>query len=150
VEPSDIGKTAIITPFGLFEFPFMSFGLCNAGQTFQRFMHKVLHGLDFVIIYLDDLLIFSTDTEEHKKHLRTIFERLREFGLVINLEKCTFGASEVTFIGHCINKDGVRPLQEKVAAIKNSSAQNQRKKCADFCRRSISTDGSSQMPPHTN
>jgi hypothetical protein len=76
VNPSDIPKTAITTPFGLFEFPFMSFGLRNAAQTFQRFMDDTLRGLDFCFAYLDDILIFSRTPEDHESHLRTIFERV--------------------------------------------------------------------------
>jgi cleavage and polyadenylation specificity factor subunit 1 len=74
LDHSDIQKTAITTPFGLFEFPYMSFGLRNAAQTFQRFMDDTLRGLDFCFAYLDDILIFSTTPEEHEHHLRTIFE----------------------------------------------------------------------------
>ena len=65
VNPTDIAKTAIITPFGLFEFPFMTFGLRNAGQTFQRFIDEALSGLDFVFAYIDDILIFSRSAQEH-------------------------------------------------------------------------------------
>lgn len=119
VAPEDIEKTAIITPFGLFEFLFMTLGLRNSGQTFQRFMHMVLRGLPFVIIYLDDILIFSKTIAEHYEHMRVIFERLKQYGLVINLEKCVFAAKEVKFLGHLINSHGVRPLPDKVSAIKN-------------------------------
>jgi hypothetical protein len=66
VEDKDILKTAIITPFGLFEFPFMSFGLCNAAQTFQRFIHEVTRNLDFCFPYIDDILVASNNQEQHK------------------------------------------------------------------------------------
>jgi hypothetical protein len=66
VHPNDIHKTAITTPFGLFEFPFMSFGLRNAAQTFQRLMDDILRGLDFCFAYLDDILVFSRSLEEHE------------------------------------------------------------------------------------
>jgi hypothetical protein len=82
VHSSDIPKTAITTPFGLFEFPFMSFGLRNAAQTFQRFMDELLRGLDFCFAYLDDILVFSRSREEHDQHLRTLFDRLQMHGKV--------------------------------------------------------------------
>lgn len=81
VHEANIPKTAIITPFGLFEFPFMTFGLCNAAQTFQRFMNMVLSGLDFAFCYLDDILIASPDEKTHREHLHIIFERLNNYGL---------------------------------------------------------------------
>lgn len=73
VHPSDVHKTAITTPFGLFEFTRMPFGLRNAGQTFQRFIDEVLHGLSFAYAYIDDVLIASKDTVEHKNHLHQVF-----------------------------------------------------------------------------
>ena len=117
VQQSDIPKTAIITPFGLFEFLRMPFGLKNAGQAFQRLMDTVLHGLNFVFVYLDDILVFSHSDKEHYTHLRQVFKRLQEHGLVISPSKCQFGVSEIDFLGHRVNKFGVYPLQTKVQAI---------------------------------
>ncbi|GFX63181.1 hypothetical protein TNCV_3895061 [Trichonephila clavipes] len=68
IHPDDRHKTAIITNFGAFEFVFMIFGLCNAAQTWMRFIHEVLKGLDYCFVYLYDLLIASTDANSHKKH----------------------------------------------------------------------------------
>ena len=65
VAPEDIPKTAIITPFGLFEFMYMTFGLCNASQTFQRYINSALGDLDFVYLYIDDILVASSSLEEH-------------------------------------------------------------------------------------
>ena len=79
VEPADVHKTAVTTPFDLFEFVRMPFGLCNAAQTFQRFMDKVFRGLDFCYVYIDDLLIASKSLEDHLVHLRLVFERLRKY-----------------------------------------------------------------------
>lgn len=114
----DIPKTAITTPFGMFEFPFMTFGLRNAGQTFQRFVDEVTRGLDFVCTYLDDFLIFSRNHEEHEDHLRQLFTRLRDYGMVVNVSKCVFGAPEVTFLGYLISESGTKPLDQKVQAIR--------------------------------
>ena len=88
VEPPDIQKTAVTTPFGLFEFLRMPFGLRNAAQTFQRFIDQVLRGLTFCYAYIDDLLIASTSLEEHKTHLRQVLQRLSDHGMVINPAKC--------------------------------------------------------------
>lgn len=73
VAPEDRPKTAITIPFGLFEFNVMTFGLCNAAQTFQRFMDTVLRGLDFIFCYIDDILIVSKNSEEHQQHLKLVF-----------------------------------------------------------------------------
>lgn len=77
VAQEDIPKTAVTTPFGLFEFIRMPFGLRNAGQTFQRFMHQVTQGLYFVYVYVDDILVASRSAEEHETHLRTLFQRVK-------------------------------------------------------------------------
>ena len=117
VAPEDVHKTAVTTPFGLFEFTRMPFGLCNAAQTFQRFIDRVLHGLHFAYAYLDDVLIASANEEEHRKHLQLVFERFRDYGVVIQPNKCQLGVSSLHFLGHVIDKDGIRPLQTKVSAI---------------------------------
>ena len=113
----DVPKTAIITPFGLFEFLRMPFGLRNAAQTFQRFIDQVLRGLHFCYAYIDDLLIASTSHEEHQDHLRQVFQRLNNYGVLINPSKCEFGVDTLQFLGHHIDREGIRPLAEKVQAV---------------------------------
>ena len=88
MHPDDIAKTAIITPFGLYEFLRMPFGLKNAAQTFQRLMDTVLQGLSCVFVYLDYILIASSSKQEHLQDIHAVCTRLQEFGLVIKLEKC--------------------------------------------------------------
>lgn len=100
VHSADVPKTAITTPFGLFEFLYMPFGLRNAAQTFQRFINKVLQGLKFCYAYIDDVLIASTTEDEHEKHLREIFKRLHDYGVKINPTKSTFGEKQVEFLGY--------------------------------------------------
>lgn len=113
----DIQKSALITPFGLYEFPSMTFGLCNAAQTFQRFVNTVTQGLDFCFAYVDDILVASRDEKEHLAHMRILFSRLNDYGIVININKCTLGQSEVKFLGYLINENGTKPLDTKVQAI---------------------------------
>lgn len=117
IAEEDVKKTAIITPFGLFEFIYMGFGFCNAAQTFQRFIDEVLAGLDFVIKYIDDVCIASEDEIQHEQHVKIVFERFREYGITINLEKCEFAKTEITFLGHLVTVDGIKPLPTKVQTI---------------------------------
>jgi cleavage and polyadenylation specificity factor subunit 1 len=119
VKPEHVAKTAIVTPFGLYEFLRMPFGLRNAGQTFQRMMDDVMSGLNFCFVYLDDVLVASADHRQHQQHLRTVFQRLQSHGLVINAEKCQFGVQQINYLGHRISPSGVKPLQDKLTAIKN-------------------------------
>ncbi|CAH8533321.1 unnamed protein product [Dicrocoelium dendriticum] len=113
----DIAKTAVITPFGLYEFLRMPFGLRNAAQSFQRFMDQVLRGLDFVYVYIDDVLIASATPDEHLSHLRMVFERFESHGITINPDKCKFGQPTVEFLGHKIDGEGIKPLPDKSQAI---------------------------------
>ena len=119
VHEADIPKTAVITPFGLFEFLRVPFGLKNAAQAFQRLMDVVGQDLDFVFIYLDDILVFSRSHREHRDHIRRLFSRLDQYGLVINVDKCQFGQATINFLGHQISSRGVLPLPEKVETIRN-------------------------------
>ncbi|UYV63704.1 hypothetical protein LAZ67_2005371 [Cordylochernes scorpioides] len=120
VESRDIPKTAVITPFGLFEFPLMSFGLCNAAQTFQRLINEVLQGLDFAYAYIDDVLIASDSENQHVSHLQQLFGHLRDYGLTINETKCTFGQPSVKFLGFIITNAGISPDPQRVQAIKDT------------------------------
>lgn len=115
----DVAKTAITTPFGLFEFPYMTFGLRNAAQTFQRFMDEVLRDLDFCYGYLDDILIFSKDKDQHLQHLRQLFQRLSEYGVLINTNKCVFGEPEVIFLGYKVSAAGIQPPSCKSQAVQD-------------------------------
>lgn len=118
IHPDDIEKTAIITPFGLFEFTRMSFGLRNAAQTFQRFMNTtVLVGLDFLFSYIDDVIIASDNEEQHREHVKAVFKRFSEFGITINIAKCEFNQEKVSFLGFEVSSSGIKPLQSRVQAI---------------------------------
>ena len=113
----DIQKTAIVTPFGLFEFLRMPFGLKNAAQTFQRLMDRLFAGLQFAFVYLDDILIASRNEVEHLEHLQQILSILSKNGLLVNVDKCHFAQQEVEFLGHQVSATGVQPLVKHVEAI---------------------------------
>ncbi|KRZ87482.1 Transposon Tf2-9 polyprotein [Trichinella sp. T8] len=118
VAEEDIPKTAITTPFGLFEYVRMPFGLRNAAQTFQRFMDEVTRGLRFCFVYLDDVLVASHSKEEHEKHLATLFQRFEKYGVKLNPAKCVFFAPDLEFLGFKVCSQAIKPLAEKVEAIR--------------------------------
>ncbi len=114
---TNIPKTVIITPFGLWEFLQITFCLKNEGNTFQCYMDRVLSGLDFIFIYLDDVIIASRSEKEHIHHLRILFQRLSDASLVINSKKCAFGVAAVDFLGHHITAAGTLPTAAHLEAF---------------------------------
>ena len=116
--PENRDKTTITTPFGNFCFNMMPFGLCGAPSSFMRLMTEVVHGLQNIFVYLDDIIVYSTSAEEHIAHLRSLFERLAQYGLKINREKCSLGVEELDFLGHHITKEGFHPLEDRVTVIR--------------------------------
>ena len=154
MDPDDIAKTAIITPFGLFEFLRMPFGLRNAAQTFQRFLDNALRGLPFVFCYIDDILISSANVEEHERHLHEVFQRCAQAGLIINLEKCEFGKTSLDFLGYNISAKGIQPTEERSRFIRdyplpqNLSELRRFMGVINFYRRSIPNAATLQYPLH--
>ena len=114
-------KTAFITGQGLFEFIRMPFGLCNAPATFQRLMNHVLRDLIGirVLVYLDDIIIFSNSLEEHLTHLREVLLRLRNAGLKLKSDKCDFMREKVNYLGHIISGKGIQPDPKTVEKVVN-------------------------------
>ena len=104
-------------PFGTFEFLRMPFGLKNAGQTFQRMMDEILSDLDYLFVYMDDVLVASRSMEEHIEHFRELFRQLAAHDLVVSPGKCQFDKTQIEFLGHTVTKEGVLPLPSKVAAV---------------------------------
>ena len=119
MHPDDIEKTAVITPFGLYEYLFMPFGLRNAGATFQRYMDTILRGLDCTFSYMDDLLIYSNDEEAHKEDVEKVLKILSENKLRISVDKCQFFKENIEFLGFQISANGVRPTSSKIDTFKN-------------------------------
>ena len=119
IRKEDRHKTALITPFGLYQYKRMPFGLKNSAATFQRLMDRALRNLRFVFDFVDDILIASRNKAEHKEHLRQVLRRLDEYGLCLNLEKCVFGVDKIEFLGHLVTSSGIAPSPKKVEAITN-------------------------------
>ena len=115
----DIKKTAVITPFGLFEYMFMPFGLRNAAQTFQRHIDHILSPFDFCLAYIDDVIIGSPDLPTHLEQLERIFTVLNDNNLQINIDKCVFAKKQVKFLGHLISNEGLAPLPSRIETIQN-------------------------------
>jgi hypothetical protein len=112
---SDIPKTAFVTHYGQYEFTVMPFGLTNAPAYFMNLMNKVfMEELDkFVVVFIDDILIYSKSADEHEQHLRVILNKLRAHELYAKFSKCEFWLQEVAFLGHIITVDGVKVDPEK-------------------------------------
>lgn len=132
IATEDVHKTAVTTPFGLFEFPVMCFGLRNAAQTFQRLVNSILAGLDFVFAYVDDVLIASASSEQHVDHVRAVLGRFEEFGIAINPAKCVYAVSSLTFLGHVVDTRGLRPNPDSVKVIRQWTQPNTKKELQRF------------------
>ena len=121
IAPGDEWKTTFRTCYGSFEYLVMPFGLTNAPASFQYFMNDIFRDMtdDFVIIYLDDILIFSRDPDEHAGHVRRVLRRLRENNLHVKPEKCSFHTDQVEYLGFIISPGGINMDSEKTRAIRS-------------------------------
>jgi hypothetical protein len=121
LKESDRPKTAFKTTFGHYQFRVVSMGLSNSPSVFQRVMNQIFQKYlnKFVLIYLDDILIFSKTPQEHLQHIRQVLHIIRKNNLSLKAKKCHFFQSEVKFLGHVISKDGIKPDPEKVQAVQD-------------------------------
>ena len=119
IRAEDIPKTAFSTRYELFEYLVMSFGLTNAPAHFMYLMNSVfMPELDkFVVVFIDDILIFSKNEEEHAEHLRIVLQRLREHKLYAKFSKCDFWLKEVQFLGHIISDKGISVDPSKIQDV---------------------------------
>ena len=126
-------KTAFVTPFGKYEFNMVPFGLAQAPAYFQALINKVLKGLHKIAVaYLDDIIIFSKNEEEHLEHLRIIFQRLKEASLKLKRSRCDFMKAQIQYLGHLISCSGIQPLPEKLESIKHMPAPRSPKEVKQF------------------
>jgi hypothetical protein len=122
--PEDMGKTALVTTSGLFEWTVMPFGLKNATSTFARTMSEIFKDLgnSFLKIFVDDLNVHSVEWQAHLQHLEAVLSTLREVNLKLNPNKCCFAAASVVFLGHVVSKGGTRPDPGKIDAVREFPA----------------------------
>ena len=114
-------KTAFITHSGLYEWKTLPFGLNNSSSTFQRLMTHLLTGIQYkyALTYIDDVLVYSKSFEDHLVHLEEVFKRFQEANLKLKPSKCYFAKTELDFLGHVVSRNGVRPNENKVKAVKD-------------------------------
>ena len=133
----------------------MPFGLQNAAQSFQRFMDEVLQGLDFCYAYVDDLVIARINPTEHLTRLQLVFERLSQYGIIINAQKSVLGVSSLIFLGHLVDSNDIRHLPEKVEAIRIFPKPAMQRKLREYLGlvnfyRRLLPDGAKLLLPLTN
>ena len=121
IRATDVPKTAFRTRYGHYEFVVMSFGLMSAPAAFMSLMNGIFKPyLDlFVIVFIDDILVYSKSKKEHEEHLRMVLEMLREKKLYAKFSKCEFWLDAVSFLGHVVSKDGVMVDPSKIETVKN-------------------------------
>ena len=133
LDEESVPVSAFVTPFGHFQWRYMPFGLRNAPATFSRIVTKLLSGLEcFCAAYLDDIIIFSNNWEEHLKHLRIVFSRIHKANLTLNKTKCQFAAAEVDYLGHHVGLGSVQPRTKKVEALLSFPRPENRKQLQAF------------------
>ncbi|XP_068073009.1 uncharacterized protein [Danio rerio] len=130
--PQSRELTAFKTPWGLFHFKVLAFGLHGAPASFQRLMDQVLRGLPFTAAYLDDIVVYSDTWQQHLQHLQEVLQRLQAAGLTVNPQKCTIAKAETEYLGFVIGKGVLRPQVEKVRAIEECPQPQTRKELRSF------------------
>lgn len=134
MEPSSIPYTSFVTRYGQFEWTVLPFGLSEAPSTFMSLLQSIFFDLldSCIIVYLDDLCIYSKSIEEHTHHLRLVLNRLRQHRLFAKLSKCEFYQSSITFLGHRVTAAGIKPEQEKVDSIVKWPIPNNKREVQQF------------------
>ena len=134
INEADKHKTAFICELGLFEFNRMPFGLTNAPGTFQRAMNDIFKNelYKFVLVYLDDIIIYSKTFDDHIVHLRSVFELLLSAGLRLNRTKCEFFKNEIDYLGYIVSIDGIAPNTKKMESITSYPEPTNQKELASF------------------
>ena len=137
MSPEDREKTSFITPWGTFCYKVMSFGLINVGATYQRGMTTLFHDMIHkeIEVYVDDMIVKSSDEEQHVVYLKKMFERLRKYKLRLNPNKCTFGVRSGKLLGFIVSPRGIEVDPDKVRAIREMPAPQTKKQVRGFLGR---------------
>lgn len=134
LEEKDREKSAFITKYGLFEYTKMPFGLCSAPSTFQRCMELIIREMQWkhLLIYIDDIIIFSQDMEDHFKQLNEVLQRIQSASLKLKHSKCELFQTEVLYLGHVVGKEGIKPNPKITESIKNWKTRQNVKQVQQF------------------
>lgn len=135
IHPTTKEKTAFITHQGLHEFTVLPLGLCNSPSTFQRLMEHVPRGLNWQtsLTDIDDIIIYSQDSEEHLRHLEDVFLRLRKAHIKLKPSKCCFFAQDhVAYLGHIVSRQGIHPNPDRVSVVTDFPVPKNTKKVCNF------------------
>lgn len=134
VNEADINKTAFSTHFGHFEFLVMPFGLTNAPGTFQSLMNTLFapYLRKFILVFFDDILIYSKSLEDHRQHLNIVLQLLADNKLCVKRKKCIFAVESIQYLGHVITGNGVSTEPSKIAAVKNWPIPKDRSQLRSF------------------
>lgn len=124
--------TTFATHMGLFRFRRLVMGLSSSAEIFQRIMESVLTGLEGVFVYIDDILVYGRDKQEHDFRLSLVLQRLSEYGIKLNLAKCTWAQTEIEFLGHQISANGIAPDNRKVQALLDCVTPKSREELSSF------------------
>ena len=137
-------KTTCVTQYGLYEFLVIPFGLTNVPATFCNLMNDVLFDYSdaFMVVYLDDIVVYNQTLIEQERHLRLVFQRLREHMLYVKLEKCEFAQMEITFLGHKISVGLIKMDEGKVQSIKEWLVSSKLTELRSFSAWPTTTKGS--------
>ena len=124
--------STFVTPFGIYRYKVMPFGMKNSASTFQRLVNNVISGLEGCDGYIDDVAIYSDTWEQHVKQIRAFFDRLTTAKLTVNLSKCEFACATVDFLGHTVGQGKVKPVRAKVTAISDFPTPQSKKELMRF------------------
>lgn len=132
LNPKHTHLTAFLTPWGLYEWTRLPFGIKTAPLIFQAVMREIFKDMDFVLVYLDDICILSDNLKQHMKHLKLVFKRIQQYNLKLRLDKCQFCVSEINYLGYTINATHYKPTRKYTTKVLNCPVPKSKKELQSF------------------